>query len=86
MIKSNAETKIDLSAIAKGYAVDAVSQALLESGYNNFLVEVGGELYAHGTKRNDPWLVGIEQPTEEKGVIQLVIPLQKWGHHMLKAG
>ena len=76
LTKSNAETKIDLSAIAKGYAVDAVSQALLESGYNNFLVEVGGEIYAHGTKRNDPWLVGIEQPTKEQGVVHLVIPLQ----------
>ena len=76
LTKSNVATKIDLSAIAKGYAVDAVSQALLKSGYSNFLVEVGGEIYTRGTKRNDPWLVGIEQPTEEQGVIQLVIPLQ----------
>ena len=76
LTKSNPETKIDLSAIAKGYAVDAVSQALLEAGYNNFLVEVGGEIYTHGTKV-EPWLVGIEQPTKEQGVIQLVIPLKK---------
>ena len=76
LTKRNPQTQIDLSAIAKGYAVDKVSKALLELGYSNFLVEVGGEIYTHGTKNGDPWLVGIEQPTEEQGVIQLVIPLE----------
>ena len=40
------------------------------------MVEVGGEIYTHGTKGGDPWLVGIEQPTAEQGVVQLVIPLE----------
>ena len=73
--KDTAYTEIDLSAIAKGYAVDKVSRALLELGYENFLVEVGGEIYTRGTKAGDPWLVGIEQPTTEQGVVQLVVPL-----------
>ena len=76
LTKSNPSTKIDLSAIAKGYAVDAVSQALIKTGHNNFLVEVGGEIYARGTKGNKSWLVGIEQPNPEQGVVQLVIPLR----------
>lgn len=76
LTKSNPDTKIDLSAIAKGYAVDAVSNALVQSGYQNFLVEVGGEIYTRGTKSGNPWLVGIEQPKENQGAIQLVLPLQ----------
>ena len=76
LTKTNDNTRIDLSAIAKGYAVDKVASALLELEYNNFLVEVGGEIYTHGTKKGAPWLVGIEQPTQEQGVIQLIVPLE----------
>lgn len=54
---------VDLSAIAKGYAVDATAQYLLEQGVEHFLVEVGGELYAHGQKPSgEAWRVGIERP------------------------
>ncbi len=74
--KNTANTQIDLSAIAKGYAVDKVSLHLQSLGYENFLVEVGGELYAQGQKDKQSWLVGIEQPTKEQGIIQLVLPLE----------
>lgn len=76
LTKSNSDTRIDLSAIAKGYAVDKISDALKAKGYTNFLVEVGGEIYTHGSKDKQPWLVGIEQPNEEQGAIQLVLPLE----------
>ena len=76
LTKSTPNTRIDLSAIAKGYAVDKISDALKAKGYTNFLVEVGGEIYTHGSKDEQPWLVGIEQPNEEQGAIQLVLPLE----------
>ena len=76
LVKDNPDTKIDLSAIAKGYAVDNVSKRLLEMGFTNFLVEVGGEIYAHGKKDNSSWMVGIEQPQQKQGSIQLILPLE----------
>ena len=76
VLKDNPNTKIDLSAIAKGYAVDNVSKRLLEMGFTNFLVEVGGEIYAHGKKDNSSWMVGIEQPQQKQGSIQLILPLE----------
>ena len=76
LTKSNPDIRIDLSAIAKGYAVDKISAALKTKGYSNFLVEVGGEIYTAGSKNEQPWLVGIEQPNEEQGAIQLVLPLE----------
>ena len=76
LVKDNPNTKIDLSAIAKGYAVDNVSKRLLEMGFTNFLVEVGGEIYAHGKKDNSSWMVGIEQPQQKQGSIQLILPLE----------
>ena len=55
--------QIDLSAIAKGYAVDCVVNALTEVGGKSFLVEVGGEVAARGSKtETDPWVAGIQNP------------------------
>lgn len=61
--KTSAQVQIDLSAIAKGYAVDRIVSAMSEMGYQDFLVEVGGEVAVRGEKKkDDPWLVGIMQP------------------------
>lgn len=54
---------MDLSAIAKGYAVDQVSRALLMRGLADHLVEIGGELTGSGLKPDgQPWWVSLEQP------------------------
>ncbi len=59
------ELYVDLSAIAKGYAVDRVATALGAEGARDFLVDVGGELYAAGVNaRGEPWRIGIEEPAE----------------------
>ncbi|MDE2883251.1 MAG: FAD:protein FMN transferase [Acidobacteriota bacterium] len=50
--------ELDLSGIAKGYAVDRVSTMLTELGFAEHLVEVGGEIQARGG-----WTVGIQDPT-----------------------
>ena len=64
LCKSRDETQVNYSAIAKGYAVDQIAGLLRESGYQQFLVEVGGELYGLGVKTNgEPWKVGIERPS-----------------------
>lgn len=53
----------DLCAIAKGYAVDAVSAALTGIGIAHHLVEIGGELRGEGvTPDGMPWWVEIEMP------------------------
>ncbi|MFG6447460.1 FAD:protein FMN transferase [Roseateles sp. BYS180W] len=55
--------RLDLSSIAKGYAVDAVSEALLDCGLPHHLVEIGGELRGHGFKPGaQPWWVALEPP------------------------
>ncbi|RYF25816.1 MAG: FAD:protein FMN transferase [Comamonadaceae bacterium] len=59
-------TQIDLSGIAKGYAVDLVVQHLKALGYADFLVEVGGELRASGRRPDGrPWRVAVA--SEEQG-------------------
>ena len=56
------DTTIDLSSIAKGYAVDAVSNYLLSKNFNNYLVDIGGEIAANGTSKQGNWIIGIQDP------------------------
>lgn len=61
--KSRGDVVCDLSAIAKGYAVDRVADALSERGYRDHLVEVGGEIRARGQRLDGgAWRVAIERP------------------------
>jgi Na+-translocating ferredoxin:NAD+ oxidoreductase RnfA subunit len=61
--KARADLALDLSAVAKGFAVDALALRLEERGIERFLAEVGGELRARGEgPGGGPWRVGIERP------------------------
>ncbi len=76
LAKANPEVEADLSAVAKGFAVDRVAEALDSLGYHRYLVEVGGELKAGDAKANgDAWRVAIETPNvavrEIYGVVEL---------------
>lgn len=63
--KSTAGLYVDLSAIAKGYAVDLLAQAIEKLGHHRYIVEIGGEVAAKGLNaKGHPWSVGIEEPTE----------------------
>lgn len=54
---------LDFGGIAKGYAVDMASAILLAFGYDDFFVNAGGDIYAHGLNAEGlPWTIGIENP------------------------
>ena len=54
---------LDLSGIAKGFAVDAVADLLTAAGVRHCLVEIGGELAGRGVRPDgDPWWVDLEDP------------------------
>lgn len=59
----NPELWLDFGAIAKGFAVDRVSDALTAKGFDRHLVEIGGEVRARGLNRNgEPWAIQIDAP------------------------
>lgn len=73
--KDNPELYVDLSAIAKGYAVDQVGLLLEAHGVVDYLVEIGGELRLRGNNlQGGPWRIAIEKPTPEQRMIQEVVP------------
>jgi len=54
---------LDLSAIAKGYAVDLVGEYLTEIGVQGWLVDIGGDLRTYGRKANgELWHIAVERP------------------------
>ena len=74
--KTAPDLGIDLSAIAKGYAVDRVHDALAGLGHGHFLVEIGGEVRTSGANESGlPWRIGIERPDEEGRVAQVAVEL-----------
>ncbi len=75
----------DLSAIAKGRAVDLAAEALSRLGHDNHLVEVGGEVRASGLNgAGKPWRIGIERPDGKGRGVQRILPLS--GNAMATSG
>ena len=63
LVKKRADITVDLSSIAKGYGVDEVADLLRSLGYKNYLVEIGGEIFAAGHRKDDTrWRIGINRP------------------------
>ena len=52
LTKKHPKLQLDFGAIAKGYAVDQISNHLIDSGYDIHYVEIGGEIICKGKKWN----------------------------------
>lgn len=75
--KTRSGLKADLSGIAKGHGVDLVAAHLETAGFENYLIDVGGELKARGRKADGSlWRVGIERPVSGKRQVQRVLALE----------
>ena len=64
--KNQPELEINLSAIAKGYAVDRVHRLLEQEGFEHLYVEIGGELRCSGLNgAGVSWRIGIQMPERD---------------------
>lgn len=64
--KKNPGTMLDCSAIAKGYGCDVVARLLEQKGISNYMVEIGGEVVAHGiSEKRVPWKIGVTKPSDD---------------------
>lgn len=62
---SNSHVKIGVSGIAKGYILDQMTVVLKQAGFESFIVNAGGDLYAAGK-----WKVGIRHLNERKMTVK----------------
>ena len=66
----DADARLDLGSVAKGYGVDRAVDALRRHGIEKAVVVAGGDLYALGTAADgEPWDIGIQSPTDEDAIV-----------------
>ena len=74
--KRRADVYVDLSAIAKGFAVDEVAKLLERHAVRSYLVEIGGEVRTKGRKPDGGlWRIGIERPVAGMRQLDCVVEL-----------
>lgn len=80
LAKSDPGVGINLSAIAKGYGIDAIASELRGTGIEDYMIEIGGDLVASGeNEKGEGWRIGIEKPEPEAHSVQLVVPVGNMG-------
>jgi len=74
--RESSDIEFNVNAFAKGYGVDVVGRFLESKNIHDYLVEIGGEIRARGTKDGKLWKVAIEKPNVDgTRSIQKVIEL-----------
>jgi thiamine biosynthesis lipoprotein len=67
-----ARKRIDTTGIAKGYTVDEAAQFLKKEGFQNFVVDAGGDMFAQGLNIDGQyWTIGVEGAPDDKVVLKL---------------
>ncbi len=60
------QMRLDVGAIAKGYAVEMVAQHMEQKGITGYVINVGGNVRTLGAKPDGSgWTVGVENPDED---------------------
>ncbi|MBC8311287.1 MAG: FAD:protein FMN transferase [Candidatus Marinimicrobia bacterium] len=76
LIKINPNIQIDVNAIAKGFGVDEISKLLKSTGFNNYMVEIGGEVYCSGLNESgESWRIGVELPDFDTRTMSKIVKM-----------
>jgi thiamine biosynthesis lipoprotein len=66
VVKADPRVQLNASSLAKGYAVDLVAELLENQGIVDYMVEIGGEIRAHGVNpKGGNWRVEISKPIDD---------------------
>ena len=77
LIKNISSVSIDVNAIAKGYTVDLIYDYLLQQGFENYYIDIGGEIRVRSTTIKTGWPIGIAVPDlNYLGKVMQVISLE----------
>jgi thiamine biosynthesis lipoprotein len=69
--------KLDLGAIAKGYAAEEAAAIIKNAGVKRAIIDFGGNIVTLGEKKaGTPWKVGIQNPNEKRGIYFGVLQLE----------
>jgi len=69
--------RLDLGAIAKGYAADEAGRLIKERSISRAIVDLGGNILALGTRSDGkPWRIGVQDPAGERGAYTGVLQVR----------
>jgi FAD:protein FMN transferase len=79
--KGDPRAALDFNAIAQGYSVDLLLEALRERGITDAMVELGGEVVCRGSNASGgPWRIAVDRPiegsTEMDRTFEMVVAVQ----------
>jgi thiamine biosynthesis lipoprotein len=78
--KTQADAALFVPGIGKGYGIDRVASALRGLGFEDFLFEIGGDMYAAGVNREGaPWRIGLESPDPRKRALDGMVRIGDLG-------
>ena len=91
---SKPDMQLGLGAIAKGYGIDTAADSLRQSGYANFIIDGGGDVYLAGKKDgSNAWRVGLKHPRRPRQFVgyvsaenMSVVTSGDYEHYFEKAG
>lgn len=64
------EAAVDVGGIAKGWIADAVADLMAKRGLSSFIVNLGGNVVAHGEKPDGaPWRIGLQDPRDKEAIV-----------------
>lgn len=87
LIKELPGLKLDFSAIAKGDGVDLISSFLEKKKISDYMVDIGGELYAEGVNpAGETWVIGINRPAEEAKATDIIEKIMLSGRGLATSG
>lgn len=70
------EAQIDLGGIAKGYIADKVVEYLSSRGVTSAIINLGGNVYAMGSKGGNDWTIGLQDPFKRRNTPIAAVKLQ----------
>ncbi len=87
IVKENPGIQLNMSAIAKGYTCDLIGEFLNKKGCLNYMVDIGGEVVAHGKNaKGKIWTIAIREPIENPLIEELSAILQLPDRAMATSG
>ncbi len=85
--KLHPDVQLDLGAVAKGFAVDALTELLVDRGIRDFLVDIGGDVRVSGrNSEGEPWRIGVNQPERGQDWDEVLLVLRPGRGAVLTSG
>ncbi|MEA3405577.1 MAG: FAD:protein FMN transferase [Pseudomonadota bacterium] len=72
LTSQNPDVHLDFGGNAKGLALDLAMQQLQQSGIKNAIVNIGGDMRVIGTKNQQAWRIGVQNPHKPNTPIAMV--------------